>query len=106
MVNQIGLSVVQALPLLHARKNGQPTAVTSPNLGINRIEVALFDQYVQFPDGQRVGWDCLEEIADKTGNCFLVRPEGVEKIQIFSPVTNRLCSLMPTQRAPTMLLAG
>jgi predicted methyltransferase len=38
--------------------------------------------------------------------CFLVQDNAAEKIQFFSEELNRFYSLMPTQRAPTMLLSG
>ena len=51
-----------------------------------------------------------ERIADADVSCFALEsaPDGdqIRKIQAFSETTNRHCSLMPTNGAPTLLIAG
>src|ERR1043166_360472 len=58
------------------------------------------------PDGQHLSWAQIEEIAGTQTVCFLVVDSRIDKIQFFSSELNRLYSLMPTERAPTMLVSG
>ncbi len=100
------LSHVQARPLLEARRNGQPTARTSPDLGLTTVEVRVEQAHVIFPDGQTLTWETITAIAAATTSCFAVREGEVEKVYTFSELTGRPCSLMPTAGAPTLLVAG
>lgn len=102
----IVLSYVQVGPLLRARDAGQSTARLSPDLGLSEVEVALGDEGVRFPGGALLRWADAEAVAEAETSCFTLPAGGIEKIQTFSETTNRHLSLMPTQGAPTMLLAG
>ena len=86
------------------------SAVVSPDLGLSTVTVTLDDSGVAFPDGERLSWADAERIADSDVSCFALEsaPDGdqIRKIQAFSATTNRHCSLMPTDGAPTLLLAG
>jgi uncharacterized protein len=89
------------------RKPAVPGTITlSPDLGLSRIEATLGPEGILLPDGQRLGWDVLEEIDRSENACFVIRDGRPEKILTFSNLTNRSCSLMPTAGAPTMLVAG
>jgi hypothetical protein len=68
--------------------------------------VAITPEGVVFPDGERVDWQSLEKIRASEVNCFLVEENTIKSIQVFSEYTNRVCSLMPTRGAPSMLIAG
>ncbi len=82
------------------------TITVSPDLGLTTIEATLGPEGILFPDGQRLSWEAIEEIDNAENACFTIRDGRPEKILILSTVTNRVCSLMPTAGAPTMLVAG
>jgi len=82
------------------------TFTLSPDLGLSRIEATLGPEGLLLPDGQRLSWDAIEEIDNAENNCFVIRDGRPVKILVFSALTNRACSLMPTAGAPTMLVAG
>ena len=58
----VTLSHYQAQPLLDARRHAATTALTSPDLGLTKVEVALDDAGVTFPTGERLTWADAEEI--------------------------------------------
>lgn len=100
------LSYIQARSLLEARKRGQAVVETSPDLGRSNTSVTLSTEGVRFAIGERLDWASVEKISQSKVNCYTVNANGMQSVQIFSQETNRLCSLMPTQGAPTMLIAG
>ncbi len=100
------LSYVQARPLLEAKQKGQITLDVSPDLGLTTVSVTIKPEGVTFLDGELLGWQNIEKISKSTVNCFLVENGTVRPIQVFSETTNRVCSLMPTEKAPSMLIAG
>ncbi len=100
------LSHYQVEPLLLARRAGQTVARSSPDLGLSEVEVTLTGQCAEFPDGTRLAWADVVKIAASENSCFSVRDGSIEKIQVFSEATNRLYTLYPTPRAPTMLVSG
>jgi predicted methyltransferase len=97
---------MQVGPILRAREEGEPSAVTSLDLGLTTAEVLLEPERVILPGGQWLAWDSLEEIRHSESVCFVVEENGAEKIQRFSEYLNRFYSLMPTERAPTLLVSG
>jgi predicted methyltransferase len=100
------LSHFQARPLLKLRgAPGQRVTVT-PDLGLSTVDVAVTAEGVQFPDGQSVGWPGLEEIAAAQNSCFVVEDGQLERILRFSEETQRVYALMPTPKAPTLLVSG
>jgi len=102
----IVLSYVQVRPLFEARQKGLTTFEVSPDLGLTRVIVTITPEGVVFPDGERVDWQGLEKIRASEVNCFLIEENSIKSIQVFSEYTNRVCSLMPTKGAPSMLIAG
>ena len=100
------LSYVQAQPLLEARRRGQENAQVSLDLGLTTAIVSITPEGVVFPNGGRLSWQAIEKIRKSAVNCFLVEDHEARPIQVFSEYTNRMCSLMPTERAPSMLIAG
>src|SRR5262245_18816196 len=106
MDSPVVLSHFQADPLLAARRAGQPTAVTSLNLGLSTVEVHLAAQGVVFPSGEALAWAEIERINRSENQCFVVEGGAARSIQVFSETTNWLRSLMPTPSAPAMLVAG
>ncbi len=106
MKQPIVLSYVQVEPLLKAKKQGQTTVEISPDLGLTIVIVTLTPEAVAFPSGERLDWHSIERISKSEVNCFVLENNTIRPIQVFSEYTNRVCSLMPTRGAPSMLIAG
>jgi predicted methyltransferase len=105
-MRQIVLSHFQVEALLAARRAGRRSASVSLDLELTTADVTLEDNGVRFPDGQPLAWQDLETIRASERGCFLIEKSMPRKIQFFSEQTNQLYSLMPTERAPTMLVSG
>lgn len=99
------LSHIQVAPLLAARRRGELTGISSPDLGLSTVSVSLDEHGVTFSGGVILTWSDAETIARSKNSCFLVEG-GPVKVQTFSEFTNRAYSLYPTSGAPTMLVAG
>ncbi len=106
MSDWIVLSHYQAVPLLRARQAGETATALSLDLGLTTAEVWLEPERVVFPTGQWLLWAAAEEIARNESVCYVIEGNEPEKIQLFSEVLNRFYSLMPTDRAPTLLVSG
>ena len=102
----IVLSNKQAEMLERAKRASEPRIEITPDLGLTTIEVKIEPEGVHFPDGQVLGWMDVTKIGKSNVGCFQLRNNGIYKIQAFSQLTQRPVSLMPTDGAPTMLLAG
>ncbi len=102
----IVLSYLQAETLLTAYKQGKRQVEVSPDLDISKIEVQLSESGVSFGEDTQLSWQQIEQIRKADVNCFEVERNEIQAIKVFSEQTNRMCSLMPTQHAPTMLIAG
>ncbi|MDX1934315.1 MAG: methyltransferase [Capsulimonadales bacterium] len=101
------LSRFQAVPLIEAILAGETGAETTPDLFRTTVPVVLANDGVTFPDGTRVAWTTLTDIADSDTGCFKIAPDGTaEPIRAFSEQTRRYYSLHPTPAAPTMLVSG
>ena len=100
------LSYIQTRPLLEARKRGQPVVEASPDLGISSASASLTAEGVNFASGECVAWADIEKISRSEVNCYNISADGIQPIQTFSEDTNRVCSLLPTRGAPSMLLSG
>ena len=105
-MKRIVLLRVQAERLLAARQAGHSSAQVSLDLNLTTAEVALEVDGVRLPDGQSLTWGNWEAIRDSERGCFVIESNTPRKIQFFSEATNQLYSLMPTERAPTMLVSG
>src|SRR5258707_2147468 len=100
------LSFIQTRPLLEARRRGETIVEISLDLSMSRANVMLDPEGVSFPGGERLDWVGIEKISQSEVNCYTLDADGVRAIQTFSEETNRVCSLMPTRGAPSMLIAG
>jgi uncharacterized protein len=82
--------------------------VTSLDLGRTSSEVVLEPDRVVFAScgGEWLSWADVEAIGENELVCFAVEENSAVKIQRFSERLNRLYSLMPTSRAPTLLISG
>jgi predicted methyltransferase len=106
MTLPIILSYIQVAPLLAAKQTEQTTLEISPNLGLSTVPVTITADGVIFPNGECLSWQNIEKIHASQVNCFVVEHNAIKSIQLFSEHTNRVCSLLPTQGAPSMLIAG
>ncbi|HZT42481.1 MAG TPA: methyltransferase domain-containing protein [Chthonomonadaceae bacterium] len=102
----IVLSHLQVAPMLKARAEGAEVFSVSLDLNCTRSEVRLGAEGVVFPDGQHLSWEALEEIHAHETACYLIQDNTAERIVFFSEAFQRTYSLLPTENAPTMLLAG
>lgn len=100
------LSYIQTRPLLEARKRGQASMEISPDLGMSQTNVTLHTEGIDFATGEHLDWPNIEKISQSEVNCYLIEAQGMQAIQTFSEDTQRVCSLMPTRGAPSMLIAG
>ena len=100
------LSHFQARDILRAVEAGDKTVTTTLDLGLTPIELNLSPDTIQLPDGQKLSGEDLRIIAGSDLACYRIRGTEVERIETFSEAFNRYYSLMPTVRAPTMLISG
>jgi predicted methyltransferase len=105
-MKMILLSHYQAEILLQGRKMGKVRMTVSLDLGLTSDEVSIEPEQVCFPDGRSLSWKQIESIQSAENSCFVVEQDGLSKVQYFSEETNRLYSLMPTSKTPTMLVSG
>jgi len=106
MERPIVLSCFQVEQALKARRDGLARVQISPDLGLSMVAVTLDADGIRFPQGTFLPWRELERIMASPQSCFVVEDGSVRKIQAFSEETNRFYSLMPTERAPTLLVSG
>jgi hypothetical protein len=106
MTQPIVLSYIQAEPLLKAKQQGITFVEISPDLGLTKIIMSLTPEGIAFPKGEHLDWRSIEKISKSEVNCFILEDNAIRPIQVFSECTNRVCSLMPTKGAPSMLIAG
>ena len=106
LTQPIILSYVQAELLLKAKQQGITSVQISPDLGLSTVIVTLSSEGIAFPNREHLDWYSIEKISKSEVNCFILEDNAVRPIQLFSEYTNRVCSLMPTRGAPSMLIAG
>lgn len=92
--------------MLDARKNGQAAATLSLDLNLTESEVRLQPEFMLFPEGERLGWESIEEISQNETACYVVESGAARAIKGFSEFSGRVYGLMPTTSAPTMLVSG
>jgi len=97
---------MQIEPLLLAKQKGLQSIEVSPDLGLTMATVMLSGEGVVFPSGEQLTWQQIEKIKKSQTNCFVVDGDQIRPVQVFSDYTNRMCSLLPTKRTPSMLIAG
>ena len=102
----IVLSPRQGAELLRARAAGQPSIEASLDLGRSRVSLRIDSQGATAPDGIKLAWELIEEIAASSPACYEVDGDGARRIQRFSEQTDRVYSLYPTDGPPTMLVGG
>lgn len=100
------LSYYQTRTLLQAKQDHKTSTIASPDLGHSDTEVFLEAKGARFPGHGFISWDAISGINKARNNCFLIQEGQSYKIQKFSEQTNRYYSLMPTDKAPTLLISG
>lgn len=78
----------------------------SLDLGLNTVSVQRKDHYWLLPDGQHLTDEQIAVINDDENGCFILDKNSLHKVETFSEFTDRYYSLMPTSKAPTMLISG
>ncbi len=107
MINKPIISHYQAKKLLAIPKHSLPyMTTTSIDLGITFLEVYATSSGVIFSPDCTLTWLQLKKISKSKNGCFILDKNTFTKIQFFSEVGNFPFSLMPTNSAPTMLIAG
>lgn len=99
-------SCFQTALLLQAKRDGKASARTSIDLGISSIEAILNPDKVTFPGGVTLTWDQIVEIDSDRDSCFYLCDNTLHAIKGYSGQTRRSFSLMPTNDAPAMIIAG
>ncbi|HLF28758.1 MAG TPA: spermine synthase [Anaerolineae bacterium] len=105
-MNRSVLSCIQVRLLIQAKREHRSRATTSLDLGLTTGEARLHADRVELSDGQTLTWETLEKIAADEVGCFVIEHGRAQKIQVYSEEFDRVYSLMPTQRAPTLLISG
>ena len=101
--SNIILSNFQTRPLLNNDSEVMPLSI---DLGRSMSQVKKTAKGWLFPDGQILTIRQTEKITAEENGCFIFRENKLKKIEAFSEYTNRYYSLMPTSKAPTMLISG
>ena len=100
------LTYYQSRKLINAFRQKKENVQISTDLGLSKTTANLKLEGVVFSDGQKLHWKKIKKIEKSRNNCFLVENESIWKIQAYSDRTDFNYSLMPTEKAPTMLISG
>jgi uncharacterized protein len=104
MQNKPILSHFQTRPL--ADKTALDEVRLSLDLGLSTVDVQRKENFWLLPDGQHLTDDQVATVNEEENGCFILENDTFQKVEIFSEFTNRYYSLMPTPKAPTMLISG
>ena len=99
------LTSEQALHLLEAREAGAPSAFVSLDLGRTESEVELSADGALIA-GAIVAEPALQRVAGDPDRCFEIAGGAVAPVVVFSDETGWSRSLVPTDDAPTTVVAG
>lgn len=102
----IVLSHYQIHPALIARNRGRTQVAFSFDLGRSEIDTPISTQGIHLPSGDLLNWELAEQIMGAENSCFTFQAGELEKIQRYSPYTQRHYVLYATRRAPTFLNSG
>lgn len=78
----------------------------STDLGLSSVEVIQTPKGWKLPDQQVLTYAQIQTINQDENGCFLFSDGEIRKVEFFSEYTNRYYSLMPTPKAPTLLISG
>lgn len=78
----------------------------SLDLGLTTTNVTRCQNGWQLPEGRVLTFSHINQINAGDTSCFQLIEGELSKVEAFSSITNRYYSLMPTPKAPTMLISG
>jgi predicted methyltransferase len=78
----------------------------SMDLGISTVTVEKTNSGWQLPNGETLSFAQIQIINEDKNSCFLFIDGQLRKVEAFSETTYRYYTLMPTKKAPTMLISG
>jgi len=78
----------------------------STDLNRSYVQISKTTSGWELPNGEILTFSQVETINQDENNCFVFRDGKLEKAGLYSERTNRYYSLMPTEKAPTMLISG
>ncbi len=87
-------------------KNTPSTMSLSTDLNRSYVQISKTKSGWELPNGEILTFSQVETINQDENNCFVFRDGKLEKAGLYSERTNRYYSLMPTEKAPTMLISG
>lgn len=82
------------------------TVSTSADLGRSTIVATRSVEGWTFPNGALLTFAQINTINAEKNGCFMLAHQQIIKAEAFSSFTNRYYSLIPTSRAPSMLISG
>jgi predicted methyltransferase len=92
--------------MLQAKHEGKTSLQTSLDLGITSVEALITPNAITFQNTIAMSWANIEKINSDKNCCYLVSNNVLNAIKGYSVSTGRSFSLMPTQDAPAMIIAG
>jgi hypothetical protein len=104
MPNKPIFSHYQTRPLAEASHASE--LPLSTDLGMTTGTAVRGPRGWRLPDGQTLTFEQIEKINQDENGCYLLEEGTLRKVEAFSNFTNRYYSLMPTPKAPTMLISG
>lgn len=82
------------------------TTLISPDLGLSEIIVTVTENELILPCGTRINKKKIFEMLSEKNTCFKLDGDSIKPVRYFSERSNCSYSLMPTRKAPTMLVSG
>ncbi len=104
MTHNVIFSHFQTRPLTDP--NAPALIQLSPDLGLTTVLAEKTAKGWHLPDGQILTFAQAGVINEDTNSCFLLQGGKIRKVEAFSEYTYRYYTLMPTPKAPTMLISG
>lgn len=93
--------------VMHLINENPPSVMSlSTDLGLSTIKVKKVEAGWQLPNGELLSLAQLQVINEDKNSCFLFTNGQIRKVEAFSETTYRYYTLMPTSKAPTMLISG
>src|SRR3989344_178267 len=100
------ISHYQARQLLEAHEKKLRETEISLDLGISKTKIRIEDNFLIFPDNQKLEFNQLGKAIKDGTSCFVVNGNSLAKMQWFSDETNKYYKLVPTKDAPTIEISG
>ncbi len=98
------LSYYQTQPL--ANRDAPAEMPLSLDLGLTSVSINKHPNGWQLPDGQILTFSQIERVNTHVNSCFCLNEGELIKAEVFSQRTNLYYSLLPTSKAPSMLISG